>query len=77
LIAQAEPDKHMNGNQRSELIALAWDDRTSFKMIQDQMGIPEKDDIKMVRKNLKPASIRLWRKRVSGRTTKHTNRSGY
>jgi uncharacterized protein (TIGR03643 family) len=66
----------MDENQRSELIALAWEDRISFEMIQDQMGVPEKDVIKLMRKNLKPSSFRLWRKRVSGRTTKHTNRSG-
>jgi len=33
--------------------------------------LPEKEVIKVMRRSLKPSSFRLWRKRVSGRKTKH------
>jgi uncharacterized protein (TIGR03643 family) len=64
----------MDDDKISELIALAWDDKTSFEMIEGQTGMTEKNVIKVMRKNLKPSSFRLWRKRVSGRTTKHAAR---
>lgn len=61
-------------NKLSEFVALAWDDRTSFEMIEGQTSMPEKEVIKLMRKTLKPSSFRLWRKRVSGRKTKHSAR---
>jgi uncharacterized protein (TIGR03643 family) len=64
----------MDDDKISELIALAWDDKTSFEMIEGQTGMTEKNVIEMMRKTLKPSSFRLWRKRVSGRTTKHAAR---
>ncbi|MFZ9069474.1 MAG: DUF2805 domain-containing protein, partial [bacterium] len=33
--------------------------------------LSEAEVIKVMRRSLKPSSFRLWRKRVSGRTTKH------
>lgn len=66
----------MDTDRISEIVGLAWDDRTSFEMIEDQLGVAEKDVIKLMRRTLKPSSFRLWRKRVSGRATKHTVRSG-
>ena len=59
----------------SEIIALAWDDKTSFEMIEDQTGLPENSVIKLMRRSLKPGSFRKWRERVSGRSAKHTRRS--
>lgn len=67
----------MDEDKISELVALAWDDRTSFDMIEDQLGIAEKDVIKVMRNTLIPSSFRLWRKRVSGRATKHDAKMGY
>lgn len=57
--------------QVSEVIELAWCDKTSFEAIQSLWGLGEDDVIKLMRKELKPSSFRLWRKRVSGRTRKH------
>lgn len=65
---------YIDENKLSELVAFAWDDRTSFEMIEGQTGIPEKEVIKLMRKTLKPSSFRLWRKRVSERKTKHSAR---
>ena len=57
--------------QISEIIEMAWCDDTSFDAIQRQTGLAEKDVIQIMRQNLKPNSFRLWRKRVSGRSSKH------
>ena len=53
------------------IIEMAWEDRTSFEAIQYQFGLSEKDVIALMRNEMKPSSFRMWRKRVSGRKTKH------
>jgi uncharacterized protein (TIGR03643 family) len=55
----------------SRVIEMAWEDRTPFEAIEALYGLPEKEVIKVMRRSLKPSSFRLWRKRVSGRKTKH------
>ncbi|MDA9594547.1 TIGR03643 family protein [Candidatus Marinimicrobia bacterium] len=55
----------------NRVIEMAWEDRTTFDAIKDQYGISEPDVIKLMRKNLKRNSFKLWRERVSGRKTKH------
>ena len=55
----------------SRIIEMAWEDRTPFEAIEALYGFQEKDVITLMRRELKPASFRLWRKRVSGRKTKH------
>ncbi len=64
----------MTKNNESEIIAMAWCDKTSFDMILDTHGVSEKEVIALMRRSLKPSSFRLWRKRVSGRTSKHTKK---
>lgn len=63
--------KLMNEAQISEIVALAWDDETTFDAIKRQFGLSEDEVIKLMRLNMKPSSFRMWRKRVSGRKTKH------
>ena len=53
------------------IIEMAWEDRTSFEAIQYQFGLSEKEVIELMRKEMKQSSFRMWRKRVSGRKTKH------
>ena len=60
--------------QTSQIIRLAWEDRTSFEDIEKRTGLVEKEVIEIMRAELKSASFRLWRKRVSGRITKHRKR---
>jgi len=55
----------------SEIVAMAWDDETSFDDIKAQSGLAEKDVIKIMRGHMQPSSFRMWRKRVSGRASKH------
>ena len=57
--------------QISRIVRLAWDDRTSFEEIEKRTGLMERDVIVVMRRELKPSSFRLWRKRVNGRITKH------
>lgn len=53
------------------VIDLAWADEVSFDEIKERTGFAEKDVITLMRRSLKPSSFRMWRKRVSGRITKH------
>ncbi len=54
------------------VIEMAWEDRTPFEAIAYQFGLSEGDVIQIMRRNLKPSSFRLWRKRVnSGVSLKH------
>lgn len=57
--------------QISNVIRLAWEDRTTFEEIRSKTGLTEQEVIDLMRRELKPSSFRLWRKRVSGRMTKH------
>ena len=57
--------------ETSRIIEMAWEDRTTFDSIKDQFGISESEVIKIMRKNMKRSSFKMWRKRVSGRKTKH------
>lgn len=58
----------------SAVIRMAWEDRTTFDEIREKTGLVEADVIRIMRGELKPSSFRLWRKRVSGRVTKHRAR---
>ena len=42
-----------------------------FGEIAERTGFKEHDVIEVMRRELKPSSFRLWRKRVSGRITKY------
>ena len=53
------------------IIKLAWSDKISFEEIKRIHGVNESEVIKIMRKNLKPKSFKVWRERVSGRTRKH------
>lgn len=50
---------------------MAWEDRTPFEAIENQYQVSESDVIKIMRQNMRDSSFRMWRKRVSGRNTKH------
>lgn len=54
------------------IIEMAWEDRTPFEAIKFQFGLPEKDVIRLMRRELKTSSFKRWRKRVnSGVSQKH------
>ena len=53
------------------VIWAAWADRITFEEIKKVTGKSETDVIKIMRKNLKPSSFRLWRKRAKNKSIKH------
>jgi uncharacterized protein (TIGR03643 family) len=55
----------------SRIVEMAWEDRTPFDAILQSYGINEAAVIDLMRQNMKPSSFRMWRKRVTGRVTKH------
>lgn len=55
----------------SEVIQKAWADDISFDKIKEENGLSEGEVIKIMRNSLKSRSFKLWRKRVSGRISKH------
>ena len=61
----------MKKEDLSRIIEMAWEDRTPFEAIEDLFGLQEKQVVKLMRSNIAPGSFRAWRKRVSGRNTKH------
>ncbi len=61
----------MDEEFQSLVIRLAWSDRVTFEQIEKRTGLREADVIRVMRGALKRSSFRLWRKRVSGRSTKH------
>ncbi|MGF1582990.1 MAG: TIGR03643 family protein [Gemmataceae bacterium] len=55
----------------SRIIEMAWEDRTPFEAIEATYGLSEQQVIELMRREMKPSSFRMWRKRVNGRKTKH------
>ena len=53
------------------IVEMAWEDRTPFSAIETQFGLKEQEVIALMRKEMKPSSFKMWRKRVTGRNTKH------
>jgi uncharacterized protein (TIGR03643 family) len=56
------------------IIEMAWEDRTPFDAITFQFGLSEAEVIQLMRRSLKNSSWKRWRRRVSGRSTKHSAR---
>ena len=55
----------------SRIIEMAWEDRTTFEAIDIQFGLNESAVVALMRAEMKASSFRMWRKRMSGRVTKH------
>ncbi|AWL08691.1 hypothetical protein HME7025_00820 [Aquirufa nivalisilvae] len=56
------------------IIQMAWEDRTPFEAIEFQFGLKEKDVIEFMRLHSQRSSFQMWRKRMSGRITKHVQK---
>lgn len=59
------------------IIEMAWEDRTTFEAIKFQFNLKEQEVIQVMRRELKPSSFKLWRKRVQNRKTKHEKLRGF
>lgn len=53
------------------IVEMAWEDRTPFEAIAVQFGLQEPQVIELMRQQMQESSFKMWRKRVSGRKTKH------
>ncbi len=71
-----KPKKTLSPADIDRVIEMAWEDRTPFDAIEAQFGLNEQEVIHLMRRNMKPSSWRMWRKRVQGRSTKHRAKRG-
>lgn len=53
------------------IIWAAWADRITFEEIKEKSGYRESQVIKLMRRELKPSSFKLWRKRIKEKSIKH------
>jgi uncharacterized protein (TIGR03643 family) len=67
----------LDSESLDRIIEMAWEDRTPFEAIELQYGLLEKQVIAIMRRELKAGSFRVWRKRVTGRRTKHLSRRDF
>ncbi len=79
---KTEKQKIANSEEKNireidRIIQMAWEDRTTFEAIEFQFGLTESEVIKLMRKEMKPTSFKLWRARVSGRSTKHGSKRSF
>ena len=65
---------YMRKEDISEIIHLAWCDKTSFDEIELQYGLKESEVKVLMRTHLKRSSFKMWRRRVYGRRAKHSKR---
>lgn len=61
----------------NRIIEMAWEDRTTFDAIEAQFGLKESDVIKLMKRELKLSSWKMWRQRVQGRKTKHAAKRAF
>ncbi|NAY93266.1 TIGR03643 family protein [Muricauda sp. JGD-17] len=64
-------EKNFTERELDRIIEMAWEDRTPFDAITYQFGISEQEVVELMRREMKPSSFQMWRKRVNGRATKH------
>ena len=64
-------NKKLTNIEIDRIVEMGWEDRTPFDAIKMQFGLKEQEVITIMRRNMKPSSFKLWRKRVQGRKTKH------
>ena len=65
----------LNDEDTDRVVEMAWEDRTPFDAIKAQFGLSESEVIKLMRKEMKASSFRMWRARVQDRRTKHASSS--
>ena len=67
----SKPIKNLSQADKHRIIEMAWEDRTPFDAIEFQFGLDEEETIELMRRQMKPSSFKMWRKRMNGRQTKH------
>ena len=69
--------KELRPDEVSRVIEMAWEDRTPFEAITSTFGLTESQVIGLMRHEMTLSSFKMWRKRVSGRKTKHLQKRGF
>lgn len=73
----SKPSSELDQRAIDRIVEMAWEDRTPFDAITLQFGLSEAEVIKLMRREMKPSSFRMWRARVQGRSTKHQALRGF
>lgn len=77
-MGMSKPNPDLSEQEIDRVIEMAWEDRTPFDAIERQFGLSEAMVIALMRKHMKRSSFEMWRKRVTGRSTKHSElRAGH
>ena len=63
--------KQFTKEQLSEIIGMAWCDKTAFERIYELTKLKYDDVKRLMRANLKHSSYRLWQKRIQKTQQKH------
>lgn len=58
-------------SDKSRIIEMAWEDRTTFESIKSAYGLDEPALMRLMKATLKLSSYKLWRKRVKQKSIKH------
>lgn len=66
-----EKSKELSESDLSRVIEMAWEDRTPFEAIAGLYGLSEPEVIGIMRASINRKTFNNWRRRVSGRRTKH------
>ena len=67
--------RRLTESEISEIVADAWDNRTSFEDITFKWSLSEKGTKVLMKRSLKGGSYVVWRKRVNKRLSKHSLKS--
>ena len=70
-IEVTERSQELSRADIDRIIMMAWEDRTSFDAIRQQYGLSPGEVIKLMRREMKASSFKMWRRRTQGRVTKH------
>lgn len=68
---------HLTDRDIDRIIEMAWEDRTPFEAIAFQFQLDEDAVIRLMRREMKATSFRMWRERVQGRNTKHAKKRSF
>jgi uncharacterized protein (TIGR03643 family) len=58
-------------HDQSRIIEMAWEDKTTFDVIEQRYGLDENALKKLMKQWLTFGSYKLWRKRVREKSCKH------
>jgi len=73
-VNQIEEEDELTEQEIDRVIEMAWEDRTPFEAIEKQFGLKEAEVKKLMKKQLKFSSYKLWRERVENCQTKHAKK---